>query len=222
MNETLNIAEICPATRALGPGKRFVIWVQGCPFNCQGCIAPDWIPIKEANIIGIRELAERAASAPDLEGITISGGEPMLQADGLARLLTEVRAIRPGFSAIAYSGFTLRQLQERATIESGIDALLTQLDVLIDGLFVEQLDDGQGLRGSLNQRVHFLTNRYEHLREEFEHGIRRIEFHLLTGEVLTVGLPQPETLATLHSIVARLQSTTSTRQHPAAENLNER
>jgi pyruvate-formate lyase-activating enzyme len=37
-------AETCVGTRALGPGLRSAVWVQGCPFRCTGCIAPDWIP----------------------------------------------------------------------------------------------------------------------------------------------------------------------------------
>jgi len=40
----VQVAETCIGTRALGPGLRSVVWVQGCPFSCAGCIAPDWIP----------------------------------------------------------------------------------------------------------------------------------------------------------------------------------
>ncbi len=55
----LNIAEICPATRTLGPGQRFVIWVQGCCFNCCGCISPEWIPQEVANLVEPTMLAQR-------------------------------------------------------------------------------------------------------------------------------------------------------------------
>ena len=82
----LNVAEICPATRTLGPGQRFVIWVQGCCFNCRGCISPDWIPQKQANLVDPVRLANYILSIPSTEGLTISGGEPMLQAAALSEL----------------------------------------------------------------------------------------------------------------------------------------
>lgn len=44
LNGMINVAEICLGTRALGPGLRSALWVQGCPFRCPGCVAPDWIP----------------------------------------------------------------------------------------------------------------------------------------------------------------------------------
>ena len=54
----LNIAEICPATRTLGPGKRFVIWVQGCCFNCPGCVSPEWILQEKATLVNVKRLGE--------------------------------------------------------------------------------------------------------------------------------------------------------------------
>jgi anaerobic ribonucleoside-triphosphate reductase activating protein len=205
MTDALNVAQICPETYALGPGKRFVVWVQGCPFDCAGCIAPDWIPIREAQIVPVRELVERILATEDLEGITISGGEPMLQADCLARLLSEVRTVRPDLSAIAFSGFKLEQLKRKAITDPGIARLLGQLDVLIDGLYRQEHDDGRGLRGSLNQRTHFLTDRYKHLTEEFENGNRDLEIHLLSDGLLLVGLPTQGAMRTMHSIVNRLE-----------------
>jgi anaerobic ribonucleoside-triphosphate reductase activating protein len=53
----LNVAEICPATHTLGPGQRFVVWVQGCCFKCRGCVSPDWIPQTKATLIEPSELA---------------------------------------------------------------------------------------------------------------------------------------------------------------------
>lgn len=203
MSETLNIAQVCPETSALGPGRRFVLWVQGCPFSCKGCVSPDWIPIKPAGAVPVEDLSRRITSAEGLEGVTISGGEPMLQAAGLARLLTVVRKARPHCSAIAFTGFTLERLRAMAAYNPGIASLLGQLDVLIDGLYVKELDDGRGLRGSSNQRVHFLTERYRHLRREFERGPRRVEMHLLTGDLLLVGVPSAASLKAFHDVAAR-------------------
>ena len=88
-----NLAAFQSQTRALGPGVRAAIWVQGCQLRCRGCIAPDWIPQTEAQLVPVAHLAERILQIPALQGLTISGGEPMLQA------LTE----GTGLSAISVS-----------------------------------------------------------------------------------------------------------------------
>ncbi|MBE0697352.1 MAG: radical SAM protein, partial [Anaerolineaceae bacterium] len=82
----LNIAAICKGTRSLGPGLRAVVWVQGCPFQCPGCIAPDWIPIHPSHLYSPEQLVDDLLGDPHIQGLTFSGGEPMLQAVGLAFL----------------------------------------------------------------------------------------------------------------------------------------
>jgi anaerobic ribonucleoside-triphosphate reductase activating protein len=112
-------------------------------------------------------------------------GEPMLQAEGLVSLIGRVRKeTRKGNSR-----FTFAQLRRKALLEPGIKDLLSQLDVLNDGLDRADLNDGLGLRGSSNQRVYFLTSRYGARNEEFERGPREIEIHLLKKEMLMVGVP---------------------------------
>jgi anaerobic ribonucleoside-triphosphate reductase activating protein len=105
----LNIAHICPETRALGPGLRAVVWVQGCCFNCPGCIAPEWINFRIAKLISPDSLAEKLLSNPNIEGLTFSGGEPMLQPAGLAKL-AQIARKKKDISIICYTGFTLEQL----------------------------------------------------------------------------------------------------------------
>lgn len=205
MIETLNIAQICPETQALGPGRRFVIWVQGCPFTCRGCVSPGWIPMKPANVMTVKELARQIVIQEGLEGITFSGGEPMMQAGALAQLLREVRDARPDISAIAFSGFTLERLRTMATKDPGVASLLNGLDVLIDGLYAEEANDGRGLRGSSNQRVNFLSGRYSAFQEDFESGPRRVEWHLLRGELLMVGVPTPTSLRALRVVAERVE-----------------
>lgn len=183
---TLNIAEICPATRTLGPGKRFVIWVQGCCFNCENCISPDWIPQKQGTLIDIFKLADYIISTPDIQGLTVSGGEPMLQASALCELFTYLRKNRD-ISIICYTGFTLSQLQNNS--DANIDKLLTLIDVLIDGQYIASLNDNQGWRGSSNQVVHFLTNRHLHQANLFTDRPRDVELHIYDESTLMVGVP---------------------------------
>ena len=204
MIETLNIAQLCPETRVLGPGKRFVIWVQGCPFRCAECVAPDWIPIQTNHLMSISELAERITAIKDLEGITLSGGEPMLQAQGLATLIRRVRKVKPDLSVIAFSGFTLRQLQREAKLKLAIGEFLSLLDVLIDGLYRADLNDDLGLRGSSNQHIQFLTPRYRNRKAEFEQRTREIEIHTLENEMLLVGVPSAKTLQIFQSLPPKI------------------
>ncbi len=180
----LNIAQLCPATKALGPGDRFAIWVQGCPFNCKGCISPDWIPFKVATPMPIDQLAQQIIAAKNIEGITISGGEPMMQAGKLSGLLRQVSAARPELNVIVFTGFTHQQLVWDEARE-----LLACIDLLVDGQYVQHLNDQAGLRGSNNQQFHFLTDRLFPFREQILNRRSDIEIHLLNDGALMAGIP---------------------------------
>ena len=182
----LNIAQICPSTRVLGPGQRLVIWVQGCCFDCPGCVAPDWIPQKQAQLIAPDKLADYILTLPELDGITVSGGEPMLQAEGLLELFSHLRE-KSNLSIICYSGFTLGQIL--AKNEPIFPRLLQHIDVLIDGLYVDRLNDNVGFRGSSNQVVHFLSDRHIPDRDLFVQRKRDVEIHVQKDSLLVVGVP---------------------------------
>lgn len=180
----INMAATCPATYALGPGLRSVVWVQGCPLHCRGCTAPEFIPFTKASLISPEALADLLLRQP-VEGITISGGEPFMQS-GLLAEMVEIARSKRDISVLCYTGFqmeTLRKFDEN----SGVPALLRQIDTLIDSPFVERLNDNRGLRGSSNQRVFHLTDRMRAF--DFQSGIRKVEIHVFNGEVLYVGVP---------------------------------
>ncbi|WP_261206019.1 4Fe-4S single cluster domain-containing protein [Laspinema sp. D2d] len=181
----LNLAELCPITRTLGPGQRFAIWVQGCCFNCSGCISPDWIPQVSGTWVEPGRLAEMILSVPGTEGLTVSGGEPMLQAQALSELFARLAGV--DCSIICYTGFTLEQLQAKS--DPAIARVLSQIDVLIDGLYRPELNDNQGWRGSANQRVHFLTPRLLGEAPAFSSRLRDVEIHLRNDSALMVGVP---------------------------------
>ena len=180
----LNVAEICPATRTLGPGQRFAIWVQGCCFDCPGCVSPDWIPQKQATLVEPKQLADYILSIPGTEGLTISGGEPMLQAAALSELLA---CCDRDLSIICFTGFTLEQLYAKSN--PAINQFLNRIDVLIDGQYVSALNDNKGWRGSSNQIVHFLTPRHLLDADLFTERKRDVEIHLREASALVVGVP---------------------------------
>ena len=180
----LNVAEICPATRTLGPGQRFAIWVQGCCFHCPGCVSPDWIPQKQATLVEPEQLADYVLSIPGTEGLTISGGEPMLQAAALNELLA---CCDRDLSIMCFTGFTLEHLYAQS--DPAINQLLNRIDVLIDGQYVSALNDNRGWRGSSNQVVHFLTPRHLLDADLFTERKRDVEIHVREASALVVGVP---------------------------------
>ncbi|WP_372661571.1 4Fe-4S single cluster domain-containing protein [Amycolatopsis kentuckyensis] len=157
MNSTdfLTVAETHPACRVLGPGTRYVVWVQGCPLSCAGCVSPQWIPFDGGHRVAVAELAEEIAGS-GADGLTLSGGEPFAQAGALARLVTTVRS-RRDLSVLCYTGHTLEHLRRHG--DPGARALLSEVDILIDGPYVAARHADLRWRASANQRVHDLTGR---------------------------------------------------------------
>ena len=177
----LNLAAFCPSTTALGPGSRAALWVQGCPFRCHGCLAPDWLPFQPASLVSPADLAETIL-ASGVTGITLSGGEPMLQAQALAELVALVRAKRD-LDVICFTGF----LYEDLLCDPHAVRLLSFVDLLIDGPYLPELNDGLGLRGSSNQVFHHLTPRLQGT--DFAALPRKVEVFLSDGQAFLVGVP---------------------------------
>lgn len=182
----INILDIRrEGTRALGPGLRYAVWVQGCPFACPGCVTPEGRDIDGGTIAETDSLVADIASRHDIDGITVSGGEPMLQSDALARLLEGVARLRPELTVVVFTGFRIEEL----TADPAACRVLEQIDLLVDGRYVESLNDGRGLRGSSNQRLHFLTPRLEAWRDELERGPRRVDVSISRSMADITGIP---------------------------------
>lgn len=190
----LRIAAFCPATHALGPGLRAVVWVQGCPFRCMNCISPEWIPVAgPARITNPSVLLEELLVHPQVSGLTLSGGEPFLQAGGLAQLVELARQKRD-LDIICFTGYSYETLIDHPPSSETPD-LLKQIDVLIDGPYIQRENKGAGLRGSSNQRIIHLTSRLKSF--DFENMPRRFEIMIQKGEALLVGIPPAGVAATL-------------------------
>ncbi|RSN48583.1 radical SAM protein [Actinomadura sp. WAC 06369] len=187
-HQPLNVAETCVGTRALGPGTRSAVWVQGCPFRCPGCLAPEWIPDRPARRVSPADLAAELLADPAVTGLTFSGGEPMAQAAGLAEAARAARAVRPELTLICFTGYRLERLRDRPP-GPGVAELLAAADVLIDGLYVAGRNDDRGLRGSANQRVHHLTGRLREHAAALADGPRRVEVRVRDRAALYVGVP---------------------------------
>ena len=179
-------------TTVLGPGRRYVLWVQGCKKQCPGCIFPEGRNLNSGGEYiseeKIFDEIKNSAEKNSLTGVTISGGEPFLQAEALARLVKMIRE-KNVLDIMIYSGYTLEELcgtNDRAT-----DFLLENIDILIDGEYREELNTNTIYRGSENQKIHFLSPKYLPFRKKIESTKNRsLEFVCgKDGELFMVGIP---------------------------------
>jgi anaerobic ribonucleoside-triphosphate reductase activating protein len=152
----LRLHQFLPFSRANGPGARAVIWVQGCSLGCPGCFNPDTHSFANGELVPVDDLFQKIADLKDsIEGITISGGEPLQQCEPLALLLERIRG-ETSLSVLIFTGYTWEELLKRP----GAERILSCTDVLIAGRYVQEQRIARGMRGSNNKTIHLLTNRY--------------------------------------------------------------
>ncbi len=147
----MRIKRICYPVTALGPGKRVGIWTVGCRRQCPGCMSPELRDPDSGREMTPEQILRAVQNCEPVEGITISGGEPFDQPQAL---LETVRLLSAEVTndIIIYTGYTMEALQ--AEIPTVLQEILGRIAVLVDGEYVEKLNDGKGLRGSSNQRIH--------------------------------------------------------------------
>jgi anaerobic ribonucleoside-triphosphate reductase activating protein len=146
----LNLAGTLADSIVDGPGLRFVVFAQGCAFNCPGCHNP------QTHAFGIgadrrpEEVFAEIRRNPLARGVTFSGGDPFFQAEAFAALAALLKGV--GYEVAAFTGFTWEELARSGSAAQ--HQLLSRLDVLVDARFeIAQRDLGLRFRGSANQRV---------------------------------------------------------------------
>jgi anaerobic ribonucleoside-triphosphate reductase activating protein len=136
---------------ALGPGRRIGLWVQGCSIRCAGCMSRDTWAFSEESQQPVEDLLGRLTPwLAEADGVTISGGEPFDQADGLISFLIGLRERFRG-DVLVYSGYAFE------TVRARHGDYFTLIDALISEPFDETQPAAAPLRGSANQRLHILT-----------------------------------------------------------------
>jgi anaerobic ribonucleoside-triphosphate reductase activating protein len=152
----LRIHSLIRRSRVNGPGERFVLWVQGCTHHCPGCFNPETHDPKAGTSDTVDRIAQEILSVPGIEGVTLSGGEPFQQAAALVELCRRVRVAR--LSVFIFTGYTLDEI--RASDDPAMADLLSLADIVVAGRFIQSRKRILLWRGSDNQIVHFLSNRY--------------------------------------------------------------
>ncbi len=150
-------------TRAEGPFRRYALWVAGCSLRCPGCCNPEFFDPGAGQTVELERLLERidaAREAHAIEGITILGGEPLEQIEGVTELAREVSS--RGLGVIVFSGYRLEEALER----EGFAELWALIDALVDGPYDPRRASSRAPHprryiGSTNQRLHHRSRRYE-------------------------------------------------------------
>lgn len=186
------VARILYPVEVLGPGKRIGIWFCGCPHKCKGCSNPELWDFQDkynVSLETVMALVTSIAKDNQVDGFTITGGDPMYQAEELQRLLALLREINSDI--LVYTGYGIEELS---------DHQLKNISVLIDGKYIEERNNNCILRGSDNQRIHILNvDMQEKYNEYLKNTSNQIQNFSTSEGIVSVGIHKPNFLDDLNS-----------------------
>jgi anaerobic ribonucleoside-triphosphate reductase activating protein len=177
----INIHSVINSSRVNGPGDRFVIWTQGCRKGCKNCYNPETWSHYKNNLIPIDEIFESIKNS-SATGVTISGGDPFEQPEELFYLLTKIKQLDLSDGVIVFTGYTIDEIRVREELNKSLD----YIDVLIDGLYIEEKRISSGLAGSSNQEFYFLTDKISRDKIVID---QEVEIHSLGELIQITGFP---------------------------------
>ncbi|WP_139488221.1 4Fe-4S single cluster domain-containing protein [Brevibacillus dissolubilis] len=183
----MQLARIFYPVKTLGPGNRIGIWTVGCPHSCMNCSNPELWDEDPARNIPINRLKQMIGSVTHpIDGVTITGGDPLVQPDELAELVTWLSQ-HVSEDILIYTGYRLEEMQQSKN--PSIAGILQHTAVLIDGVYIEEQNDNEPLRGSSNQRVHFLKEEFRKRYQEVLTGQRTVQTIFQGQDLLAIGIP---------------------------------
>lgn len=188
------VARILYPVEVLGPGKRIGIWFCGCPHKCKGCSNPELWDFQERNNVSLEtvmSLVNNIAKDNQIDGFTITGGDPMYQSDDLQKLLACLCEINSDI--LVYTGYEIEDL---------CNTQLKNISVLIDGKYIEQQNNNCILRGSDNQRIHILDEGIRGKYEEYlNNTTNQIQNFSMPDGIISVGIHKPHFIEELNDII---------------------
>ena len=135
-----------------GPGLRFVVFTQGCDKYCEGCHNPATWDAAGGSSVTVEDIISDMLANPLTDGLTLSGGEPFLQAADCAKIAAAAR--EKGLNVWVFTGCIFEELLFRAIADPEVGSLLELTDVLVDGEFIlSERTLSLKWRGSRNQRI---------------------------------------------------------------------
>ena len=189
---------IMPASRANGPGLRCVVFVQGCDLRCPGCWNVRSHPFRGTELAIEVILSELVScyNQYSLDGVTLSGGEPMQQADELAELLQGLRSALPTLSFGMFTGYSEAELDTaRYFTRHGVDRkrrqtlwrlIRSNLDFAAMGRYNRLQPSDAPMCSSGNQALRLFSARHT----KIDFGVQTVEITIAAdGSTRTTGFP---------------------------------
>lgn len=189
MSTPWHLHSVLPRSVANGPGMRFVVWSQGCSLGCPGCFNPETHTPggsgqnpRTGRTWQVGEVLDAVvAEAPSIEGVTLTGGEPLEQPRAVAAFCGEVRA-RTSLGIVVLTGFSRAEIDA----DPARSAAVAEADMVIAGRYRARQHLGTGLRGSANKVYWARTDRY---RPEDFAAVPEVEVTIgLDGMVTVTGM----------------------------------
>lgn len=201
----LEISRILAPVTALGFGRRLGLWVQGCRLACAGCASVDtWnTGVGEHwNSDDLAALVLREVRAKHLDGLTITGGEPLDQSGALAHLVETVRAglvahvTASPFDVLLFTGYPTGSARKRA------NGLWNLVDAAVCGPYRRSVPSDAPLVSTRNQELVLLSDLGRD-RYPLSEGAPRMQVVAEGEDLIMIGLPRP---GELNVLAEKLQS----------------
>ena len=189
----INIALIKYPVTNLGPGNRICIWTSGCKKKCLGCMSEASQKFSEETLRPFEDIRlelENIIFKNKVDGVTISGGEPFDQNE-LEKLVFYLKEKNID-DILIYTGYKIEELEK-------YDRILANISVLIDGPYIDELNDNRPLRGSSNQRIIILNSKYRYKYLEYLKLPRTFDVKFYKDRFIIIGLLNKGALEIIHS-----------------------
>lgn len=171
--------------RTLGYGTRFGIWTIGCPRRCPNCSNPELQNPNSKKCIEVSSILSLISQYKEkIDGVTITGGDPFMQVDALGELLLGIDAL--GIEdTLVYTGYTLDEIKS----DFRMDRVLTHIGVLVDGPYIDALNDNKSIRGSSNQHIIVLRESLIDRYRDVDNWNRKSQTIYTDNSLYSIGIP---------------------------------
>ncbi len=156
MGDLLRVHSFESSSRSNGPGRRAVLWLQGCTLGCPGCFNTETHTKDGGETLPVEAVFAQIQSVESVvQGLTITGGEPLQQPWPLLQLVMAIKE-QTRLSVLLFTGFSNDELLRQAAWPE----IAEHVDVVIAGRYDRSRRVASGLMGSRNKKATFLTDRY--------------------------------------------------------------